>query len=347
MEEEQQAFYPGRRFFARMFDLTLYSTLWSMILALGFRINISKRSSGGEFLDLVVTMVIMLALEPLLLQLFATTPGKAILGLRLTQKNGEKLSYAHAVERMWKVFGSGMGYHIPIYNLIRLWKSYKLCAQKIILPWDEEVAYTIKDRKTYRTILWIALYAGIIAGLFLTMLSQLIAPNTGALTIKEFAENHNYYAAYYGIDFDNSFLDENGKWTKKQSDGSVEIQIGHTQNPEYHFELREGKITQVSYSVSQTPGEQWIGGYTNHMIIDTLAFVGALNDEIMFSKVTQRIVTHIHQNPFEDFSFVESGVRVTGDYEYKGYEHAFDNLLVLEEEADENYFELNFSMKIE
>lgn len=70
----------------------------------------------------------MLFLEPVLLRLFGTTLGKWIFGLRLEDENGNRPSYIAGFIRTLQVIGSGLGYHIPVYSLVRLWKSYKQCS---------------------------------------------------------------------------------------------------------------------------------------------------------------------------------------------------------------------------
>lgn len=115
-----------RRFFARSFDLSLCSLPWSLLL-LAFGVNITDQSIGGDLLALVVSVVLMLLLEPLLLSRFGTTPGKAILGLSVTALDGGRLTYHEAYQRTLLVLIRGMGLRIPIYTWVRNYKSYVAC----------------------------------------------------------------------------------------------------------------------------------------------------------------------------------------------------------------------------
>ena len=72
--------YPGRRYFARMLDITLYGILWLCIQYVVFRWD----PESGLFLNILInliTLAMMLFLEPLLLYTWGTTPGKWLFGL--------------------------------------------------------------------------------------------------------------------------------------------------------------------------------------------------------------------------------------------------------------------------
>ncbi len=156
IEEQEHAYYPWRRYFARILDVAIYGTIWSAILGLIFHVNIMNRSNLEQVFDTFIAIAMMLAIEPLFLQKSGTTPGKYIFGIRITTKDGSKLSYFQALQRTWEVIGAGMGYNIPVYNLVRLWKSYKSCSQNTMQPWNMYLIYKIKDTKKTR---WIALLA--------------------------------------------------------------------------------------------------------------------------------------------------------------------------------------------
>lgn len=156
-DELPQVFHPWRRYLARMFDLFLYRILWTAFIAFVFQINISTRIGFSSIFDSFVAIAMMLFLEPLWLKFLGTTPGKAIFGLRIENPRGSLLDYSEAFERTWGVIGTGMGFDIPIYNLVRQWKSYQLCIDNEPQPWDESVSYSIKDTKWFRAMIYIAL----------------------------------------------------------------------------------------------------------------------------------------------------------------------------------------------
>lgn len=125
---------PGRRFFARMLDLLLYTALWGIFLELLPGSSAIQNSTGSGLLNTVMTLLMMLFLEPLLLHLWGATPGKWVMGLSVTDSDGVRLSYSAGFSRTLSVLWYGMGGYIPIYRLIRLWKSYKACDESRDLP---------------------------------------------------------------------------------------------------------------------------------------------------------------------------------------------------------------------
>jgi uncharacterized RDD family membrane protein YckC len=165
-------FHPWRRYFARVFDMALYNMTWLSFLVFTFHVNLIGRSSILNLLDSYIAIGMMLFLEPLWLHFFRTTPGKSIFGIRIEDFNGKNLTYRQGFDRTFGVIGSGLGFNIPIYNFIRLWKSYNLCIDKKIQPWNESTSYIIKDTKLYRTFLYIAIYIGIFAIFFNIIFTQ-------------------------------------------------------------------------------------------------------------------------------------------------------------------------------
>ncbi|MDW7668026.1 MAG: RDD family protein [Bacillota bacterium] len=170
--EINHPFHPWRRYFARVFDMALYNMTWLSFLVFIFHVNLIGRSSILNLLDSYIAIGMMLFLEPLWLHFFRTTPGKAIFGIRIEDFNGKKLTYRHGFDRTFGVIASGLGFNIPIYNFIRLWKSYNLCIDKKIQPWNESTSYIIKDTKLYRTFLYLVIYIAIFAIFFNMIFTQ-------------------------------------------------------------------------------------------------------------------------------------------------------------------------------
>lgn len=343
-ERGGQVFYPWRRFLARMFDIFICGALWSAFIASAFHVNLAARSRLEDFFDSFIAITIMLVLEPLWLHLSGTTPGKAIFGLKIKTLDGRRLSYGEGLERTWGVIGAGLGYNIPIYELVRLWKSYRLCSENEAQPWDESISYTIRDTKGTRGVLYIAAYAAVSAVLVMVSSAQRLPPYRGDLTVAEFVENHNYYSKFFGIGFGNKHLDENGRWAKGEFDGTVYVWPGNDEMPAYHFEVENGRVTGVSLTVEIRNNQDWISSYDHQMFLASLAFAGARSEIGLFSKIPGRIVELIDNNTFQDFNFTEAGIKFICDVESSGYTDSQTGFLIPEEDAAETYFNLNFSM---
>lgn len=338
-----QVFYPWRRFLARTLDFYLYNTIWLIFLAFTFKTNVLTRGNLGDLFDLIMTFVIMLLIEPLLLNKFATTPGKAIFGLRLENRFGRNLSYGDALERTWGVFRYGLGFHLPIYNLVCLYRSYTRCKENEEQPWDYSISYTIKDTKWYRNVLYVVSYGLLIFSMFTLGSYQLLAPNRGDITVAQFVENHNYYARYFGVDFGGKFLDVDGKW-KNRIDDTHHIYFGYNYLPDYDFTLENGYVKGVSFNVEISGDKSIVGSYDNQMAIVSLAFAGAQEEMHLFSRLPNRIVNHISENTFYSFSLEEGNIKLICETENDGYVEAGSSLIILNGDAEDSYFNLDFSI---
>lgn len=308
-DEIPQVFHPWRRFFARMIDFSIYEILWLAFIGLGFHVNIVTRSFFGDVIDTIVSLLLMLFLEPVLLHFFATTPGKAIFGLRIENPDGSHLSYGQGLERTFGVLAAGMGFNIPIFYLFRLWRSYKLCIQNEVQPWDIYISYSMKDRKTYRNVLCLGAYGVLSAILFTIVSAQQLPPNRGDLTVAEFAENHNYYAKTLELDFGNEYLDESGVWMKEEYDGTQHITYPKLRKGEYNFTIEDGYVTGISFPVNMKNQGGWVIPDNSQMVLASLALAGAQDEVKVFSKVPNRIADQI--DILQDFDFTEAGITFT------------------------------------
>lgn len=132
---------PWRRYWARCLDFSLYNTLVSLLIY-DFQYRVIYVP--------ILTLIAMLTLEPLLLSMFGTTVGKAIFGIRVTDREGGKLSYNTAIERTWTVMWEGEALRIPLICLYFQYKSLDLAEQDIPLSWEGESELTYKDDKLWR-----------------------------------------------------------------------------------------------------------------------------------------------------------------------------------------------------
>ncbi len=342
-DELPQVFKPWPRYLARMLDLSLYNLLWIAFIAFVFNVNVVSRSYFGNILDSFIAVAIMLFAEPFLLTLFGTTPGKAIFGLNIEHHSGGFLSYGEAFDRTWGVISEGMGYNIPIYSCVRLWKSYNLCKEKELQYWDESISYTIKDMKWYRTVLYIGSCLVLLFLLVTIILAQRIPPNRGKLTVAEFVENHNYYSKLYGIDFGIYSLDSDGRWIEDEYSEKVHYGTIPIQNPEFNFILEEGYVIGVSYTIKNNAEILVADDYNLYMLLVSLSYVCAQNEMGLFSNIPSRIEDQIYSYCFEDFDFTEAGILLTCDVDYDGYYYPPTDFMFAEENSTNHYFSLEFS----
>jgi len=143
---------PIRRFLARWFDWHFYFVLWIFILY-NIGLSMSEQSYFELGIDIcVMPLLLMFILEPLFLMIFTTTPGKWLLGLRVTDNNGRHLPYLAGLARLFSImFGKESGtyrYESWFYYYI----LYQKCADGETLKWEYDSNIYVKDERIWRSI---------------------------------------------------------------------------------------------------------------------------------------------------------------------------------------------------
>jgi uncharacterized RDD family membrane protein YckC len=95
-----------RRFWARWLDIQTYSALWWLALSL------AGQDIKSLFLSPWLTLIQLVPwflIEAACIHLFATTPGKALLGLRVVNRDGSRLSLGASLHRSFRVLVMGIG----------------------------------------------------------------------------------------------------------------------------------------------------------------------------------------------------------------------------------------------
>jgi uncharacterized RDD family membrane protein YckC len=122
-----------RRFWARWFDIYLYVGLWWFLMWL------TGRNIEALFTNPMVAMTRLVpwfVIEILLIHRFATTPGKWLLGLKVTNLDGSHLTLGQSTRRALRVYFIGIGFAIP-YVLLFCMVLSAFTAKRIGAPvWD-------------------------------------------------------------------------------------------------------------------------------------------------------------------------------------------------------------------
>ena len=269
---------PWRRYFARSFDLFLYMHLLDPFLLL-LGVNISAAGPGLTLLYTVAGLFFMYLLEPVFLAKWGTTPGKAILGLWVTDLDGERMSLSDARSRTAGVLWRGMGLSIPVYELVRNYKNYTACEEGKVLDWETDSFLVLKDTKFWRPVLLVVVVLGVAFGT--VGLSNLAAPphNTGDITVAEFCENFNDLADYTGADLSYT-LDAQGNWVEVPRDDNVFILWPDTVTsmPVFTFREEDDILTGLTYTIQGEQGGIILAPYNDHIILALMAFVAAQED---------------------------------------------------------------------
>ena len=198
--DKANAGYPWRRFLARGIDYSLYSLLWYTVAYFILRWNISE----WTFRNLFIMLALAILIEPFMLRFWGTTPGKAIFGIRIRNKMGENLTLEQGYGRIWGVFAYGYGYWIPIYNIVRMYKSYKACKVNNLMEWDchwsGDFQYTISHKMLpLRALVYIVVFAMLgVAGTLMPFAADM-PRHRGEISGEQFLENVDRYARFHRI----------------------------------------------------------------------------------------------------------------------------------------------------
>jgi hypothetical protein len=84
--------------------------------------------------------------EPVMLAAWGSTPGKALLRVRLRNSDGTKLSYAKALGRTARVWVKGVGLGIPFIALFTQIYAYNRLKKEGMTSWDEEGNFSLTHR---------------------------------------------------------------------------------------------------------------------------------------------------------------------------------------------------------
>jgi len=137
--------------------------------------------------------------EPFLLSRWGTTVGKWLLGMTLTSADGSKLTYADAFERTGLVLWHGMGFGLPVWDLICQVRCYRACNEGKTLPWEEDSVLHLKDKSRYRVIAAGVVYALLIGIVAMAQFYIALPIHRGNISAEQFYENYNQLADYHDI----------------------------------------------------------------------------------------------------------------------------------------------------
>ena len=368
---------PWRRFFARDLDFVLYSLIFDAFRALVFGINIeADLPMGPRFLSVLffggilsifTQNIFVLLAEPLFLSLTGTTPGKLCFGLKVTAPDGKRLTYREALRRTWDVLRKGFGFFIPIYGFIRLYKSYRACKQEKTLYWEENSVLHLKSENLPLGILaWLAVNP--LALLLTSHMNHMAAlpPNKAPLTIAQFCENFNDSEDFFGIERQLNlppslssglgaipdsalYLDQTGRWTKSPGTPYMSQDGEYAPLPDFQFTEKDGFMTGMGFSYTVENENVKVSSYGESMALAAVSYICAQDDYTFQPDTPEEIFDQVKEKAdyFEDFSFTYDGVTVTCDFDYEGYDLAFDSYdtYILEPVyGEEAYFSIDFSI---
>ena len=209
--------HPWRRFFARVID-TVFFLIVSMSL---FILMFGRTPLAAQKLDAVLAYLFIIAsnilIESIFLHFFATTPGKFVFGISLTEYNGAKLSFTDSVFRTFLVYG-GFGFGLALLFPILLIYHYSKYKKGQELFFDKDLSYNINTHRFSRTVLYfiaIFLLTRICSALIYNNL--VTPPNKGYINLTELSENYEYLRKLNYLDDWTLSMDSEGNFFEKIS----------------------------------------------------------------------------------------------------------------------------------
>ena len=138
--EKQHVVRPWVRYWARTFDIYLFSVVGGIVLGMlapeaAIRIN--------PFLLSLIFIFAWIFVESFLLSTIHTTPGKWLLKTTLTKPTGPPISFSVAMERSFTVWWRGLGTGFPIASLITCALAYSRLTERRVTSWDQELGYEV------------------------------------------------------------------------------------------------------------------------------------------------------------------------------------------------------------
>jgi hypothetical protein len=113
----------------------------------------------------ILISFIAIPIEAAFFSIFGTTPFKALLNIRVRNKDGSKLDFKLALIRSFNVWLRGNGVGIPLASIIANIIAYRNLAQNHITTWDAQLGLVVSHRSVpvWRGVIIVAFVIGFIA----------------------------------------------------------------------------------------------------------------------------------------------------------------------------------------
>ena len=364
--EPTKAPFPWRRYFARSIDLGLSSTVFTLILILIFKTDLSELGLISSILSVYVPWIIMFLLEPVLISKWGKTPGKWVFGISIHNKDGCLLTRKQAFDRLLLVFKKGSGYAIPFYDIYCYYKHYKICKETGVLPWDKSYRYDVKPFCWYQAAGYIVITLVstlLTTGIGFTLFS---APNRTMLTTDMFIENYNYFIKQYDLNI--TPLEEDKTWyttdERLKKEGHFMLERNPlTESPTFTNDPM-GMMSSFSYTIKNTEGTSVEYAYENSWLTAALlssntklSIIELAKYEGMVIELTDgkassvipvpSVVDYMDEHPFDSYMIDVENIRITQTTEYTGYEYyeTAPEMLYPDKSADEHFFKQTFKLE--
>ena len=251
-EETKSEIHPVRRYLARLIDLELIICVLRTFLVMILRVR-PYNDTALEVFTPIIGYILCIPISAFLLSAFGTTPGKWLMGIRLEDPNGGKLTVYAAFARELNVIISGLGLYLPIFSQIRLYISYRDTTNGTGTEWDNDAEILYSELTILRILLVIIAISATILLNYANANDALLPKYRGNnISVEQFTSNYLDYEKAF--DNDNTMiLQPDGRWLKRTDYGVEITQIGNPNHKrkDFHYTFNEnGRIKTIAFKDS-------------------------------------------------------------------------------------------------
>lgn len=160
--------FPGRRALARLTDYLLWGVLTSAVLLSAVEHGRPEVLSPAV---LYVAFLLYIPAEAFLISRNGATPGKKMLGLRVTDANGGNIPFKTSLKRSFLVFAAGMGFFLPVISFVcPLYAFFRLSVKRMTW-WDKKCGTneTVSKVPLHSLLFLAVFYLLLLGGCLLTL----------------------------------------------------------------------------------------------------------------------------------------------------------------------------------
>lgn len=342
---------PWRRWFARCVDTSIWMQLIAAVLVFVFRLNPNVDGLTYNIAQIICVLLLTIAFEPMFLARFGTTPGKALMGIRIHRWDGGLLSEREVRVRTLLVLWRGEALYFSPVTLFTYINAYITAKHGMEQSWDREKYYVLTVRPCRRGVTCALAGSAAVLLLSVSVLLFLLGhmPSArGERSALEFANSYNSAA---------KFETEGDTWQHMHANpGSMGLKFTD-RIPSETFGIHQvlfrgdggapvfsgaddedGVLRRVEFTARDGPGTTEPGTYGSYMELSVIAYIWGREGAGVFDvKERAGILQFIRDHPCESFEAEWCGVRVTCEFSLDGYVGNRHGMRPAEGAADPGY----------
>lgn len=152
-----------QRFWSRQLDFFTWLLVSSLAVGLLWpvdSVNWRNVSDVSVLLNLILFLFMTTILDALCLAIFGQTFGRALAGIRVVKKSGDRLSFTEAFYRNVQVLVTGMGCALPLVYFLALYFAFSNLRKGVETGWDARMGTRViaEHASLGRTLMTATLY---------------------------------------------------------------------------------------------------------------------------------------------------------------------------------------------